>query len=907
MSERTIRTLLCSVAATACMLLGAATAGAAPDITSFDGHIDADAGGTPATQAGSHPYSATTTFTFASHIDPDTGSPVPDEDPKTISVDLPPGLVGDPSALPTCTEQQLGTFPSGCPAGSAVGIVNLDFLGMTQSLPVYNMVPPPGTPAEFGFTVLVAPVHLRISIRPDDGGLTATLDNVSQALPITGSSLTLWGVPADPSHDPLRGQCLNFDGTSLGNCPANTPVKPFLTLPTSCSGPQTTSLRVDSWQHPGSFSTASFLSHDNSNVPIGADGCDKLHFDPSISVHMGSSQADSPAGLDVDLHVSQDSTLGGLATAHVKKTVVTLPAGVSVNPAGADGLAACTPAQIGLGNSDPVACPDASKVGSTEIDSPLLPDPLRGSLYIAQQDANPFHSLLALYLVAEADGVRLKLPGKVDLDPASGQLVTTFDNTPQLPFSDFKLSFFGGPRAALATPPGCGTFTASAEVTPHSAPATGPPAALSDSFLIDSGCGAGFNPSFSAGTTNAVAGAGTGFTLSLGRADGDQHLGSISTTLPPGVIAKIGSVPLCGEADAAAGSCPAASQVGTATTGSGAGSHPFYLGGKVFLTGPYKGAPFGLSIVVPAVAGPLNLGTVAVRAAVNVDPHDTHLTVVSDPFPSILQGIPLRLRSISVNLDRPGFMLNPTSCDPMQITGTAHSLEGAAAALGQRFQVGGCRGLRFAPKLRAAFTGGRARTVKGSHPGLNVKLTTATGDANAKSIALTLPSSTSLDLGSLPAPCSRTAWDAHACPAATRVGSASAATPLLSGPLTGPVYLIAAKTAGAAPGLGVLLRGQITVALEGDTAFVKKSLRTTFGSVPDVPLSSFQLTIDGGRGGILSATRNLCAKKQAVSLRLVSQTGAAKSSKLAISRTCAKSRKHRPKSRKHKASRRSHH
>ena len=414
----------------------------------------------------------------------------------------------------------------------------------------------------------------------------------------------------------------------------------------------------------------------------------------------------------------------GLAEANLKDATVVLPAGVSVSPSAANGLAACTPAEIGIDNASAPACPDASKVGSVEVDTPLLSDPLKGSVYIAQQNQNPFGSLLAIYITAYGDGVWVKLAGHVVADPVTGQLTTTFANNPQLPFTDFKLDFFGGPHGVLATPDSCGSFTSTSDLSSW---AGGPDGTPSDSFAINSGCVSGFAPAFSAGTQDAQAGQFSPFVLSFSRSDADQYFSGLSVKLPPGMLAKLAGVGECSDAQLAAAaantgtaelanpSCPANSQVGTVTTGAGPGSDPLFVPGKAYLTGPYKGAPYGLAVVVPAVAGPYDLGTVVVRQALYVDPTTAQVTAVSDPFPTILQGIPLRIRRIDVNLNRPDFTINPTSCDPTSVTGTLTSLEGVSTPASSHFQVGGCSSLGFSPKLKMALTG-KGKTRSGAHP-----------------------------------------------------------------------------------------------------------------------------------------------------------------------------------------------
>jgi hypothetical protein len=616
----------------AMLLLGAAPARADFGIASFDGSVS-DAGGATHTQAGGHPAGVTTTFTFNLTED-SLGRPAPDGQVKDIEIDLPPGLIGDPTAVPRCSRARFAEGPNtNCPAASQVGTSTLlfnynrstgQFSGFTAK--VFNLVPRPGTVAEFGFRYATNTITIEARVRSgDDYGVTMRLRNLPQALGLMGNATTFWGVPADQNGG---------GGTRA----------PFVSLPTSCLGPQVTTLRVASWQEPGNLETASFLSHDTTGNLVGGTGCERLDFDPTITAQPDTTVANTPTGLSVDVHVPQEENPVGLATANLKTAVVKLPAGISVSPAAANGLVGCSLAQIGLHNESEPRCPDAAKIGSVEVDTPVVATPLHGAIYAAQQGnlpghgSNPFGTLLAIYVTAAGEGVQIKLAGKVEADPVTGQLTTTFVENPQLPFEHFKLRFFGGHGAVLATPERCGTYATTASFEPWS----GTPAVSSrDSFAIGSGCVSGFSPSFNAGVVDPTAAGSSPFTLSFSRADTDQGLAGFSVVLPRGLLANLKGVPLCPDAQAATGACPAASQVGTVTVGAGPGPNPLFLPGRAFLTGPYKGAPYGLAVVVPAVAGPFDLGTVVVRQAIQVDPIDAHVTVTSDPFPTILQGDPI--------------------------------------------------------------------------------------------------------------------------------------------------------------------------------------------------------------------------------------------------------------------------
>ena len=840
--------------------------------------------GTPATQAGSHPYQMVTSVSFSTD-----SSGLPSENVKDVTVNLPAGLIGDPNASPKCTVEQLDN--SACPAASQIGMLNLTLNEgsgpSTLSQALYNIVPPGGMPAQFGTNILVVNSFLDVSIRTgSDYGLTTSSLNISANLPVLGISATLWGVPADPSHDAQR---VCPGGASP--CSVTGPQLPLLTMPTACSSQLATTASADSWQSVGTFSKMSYSSVDTAGNPIGVTGCGLLSMSPSITAQPDTTVADSPAGLDVDLHVPQaPNTPTSLATPALKTAVVTLPPGFAISPAAADGLAACSEGQFGLTNASPVNCPNASKIGTAEIDTPIQADPLKGSIYLATPLANEFSSPLALYVAVQSDGVLVKLAGKVTIAP-NGQLQTTFDNNPQLPFTDFSLDFFGGPRATFDTPESCGTFNVTSSLTPWNGGSALTP---STSFPITSGCVSGFSPTFTAGVSNPEAGAFTPFVLSFSRGDTDQELSGLTLNLPPGLLAKLAGVPLCSNSQANSATCPAATQVGTATTGAGPGPHPLFLTGKVYLTGPYKGAPYGLVVVVPAVAGPINLGNVIVRQTLNIDKTDAHVTVVSDPLPTSLAGIiPLRLRRIDIDLNRPNFMVNPTNCTAMQVLGTLTSTTGSVAQESSRFQVGGCGDLGLSPSLKLSLKGKVKKA--GRHPTLNATLTQPSGQSHLKSVKVTLPLSLALDPKNTRNLCSVAAAAADNCPASTIVGKATAATPLLSTPLSGNVYLVqgirtnkSGQTIKTLPGLLVPLRGALALDLTAKTSVSHNRLVTTFGSIPDTAVSRFVLTINGGSHGILVTTKNLCKSKQIAGVNETGQNGKTHSGKPKISDSCHK-------------------
>lgn len=921
-----------SVALTALSLLVAVAFLAAParaefGIAGFDQQITADSAGTSYTQAGGHPYEITTELQFNTHPYQLAGGyfglPMPDADVKDVVTELPPGLIGNPQAIGQCTREQLIASNGGsvilsnplrapeCPINSQVGTIQARssfFYEVGERLgvyPLYNMVPPAGQPASFGFLFAGVPITIHGAVRNGgDFGVDVDSDDVPANLPVGGFTLTFWGVPADPSHDAQRCDYGVF-GMEPSGCPGPTgdktgphadteSAKAFLTMPVSCTPPGVgleTNVKIDSWANPGTFVQRKLFNHVAPGYPlpssewgpqVGVTGCDAVPFKPSIAVEPTNHQADTPSGLNINISLPQEGLLNpaGITTADVKKAVVTLPAGESVSPSAADGLQGCSLAQIGLENGLPPSCPEASKLGTVEVDTPLLPEPLKGAIFLGKQGENPFGSLIALYIVAEGYGVILKLPGHVDLDPQTGQITTTFDNDPQLPFDHLKLNFKAGPRSPLVNPHTCGTYETQAQFTPWSST---PPVEVASSFEITSGpngspCPAVpqvFGPAFVAGTVNNQAGAFSPLSVSFTRNDGEQQLGGVTVKTPPGLLGMLTGVPLCEEPAASQGTCPAASQIGTTSVRAGAGANPFFVnGGRIYLTAGYKGQPFGLSIVVPAVAGPFNLGTVVVRASIAIDPVTTALTVTTDPLPTILQGIPLDLRTVNVQIDRPGFIFNPTNCNPMSLSGTLTGGLGGSEAVASSFQVTNCARLGFAPKFTVT-TPGRTSRARGA--GLTAKIVYPKGaQANIAKVKVDLPKQLPSRLTTLQKACPDAVFNANParCPRASLVGSATALTPVLPVPLAGPAYFVS-HGGEAFPDLIVVLQGYgVTFNLIGATFISKAGITSsTFKSVPDVPISSFVLTLPQGPNSALAANSNLCKSKLTMPTTFVAQNG----------------------------------
>ena len=907
-----------------------------------------EADGSPATLAGSHPYQQTVDFGFPSQAAGEDAPPNAGH-PHEILIHLPPGLIGNPAASAAlCSEAQLQT--GACSPESQIGIFGLTTLGAgkgytgVEHLPLYNMIPPPGKAAELGVNIAGVGIfaHIFGSVRTDgDYGIDVTTPDVIAfgTEPIYHVQTQVWGDPSDSSHPTT---CQGGQGT----CAVPKQETAFWTLPTHCTAqPDTTVLEADTWEEPSIFRSSSYQSADLPGSPVALNDCASLEFEPKIQVAPTTNLSDSPSGLQVDLKLPTNTELGHRSPPPLKDASVTLPEGMVVNPSQADGLGVCDSGQIGLTNRGPANCPQASRLGTVEVTSPLLaeyeevevtnpithqierqrrvvrdpvskqaiPRPLEGSLFLAKPFDNPFDSLLALYLTVEdpQSGTNAKLAGEIRTDPQTGKITTVFKQNPQLPLEEIHLTFFNGARAPLITPPTCATHTTSATLTPWSAPDT-PDAELSPSFQTTAAPGGGAcpttegalpnSPAFTAGTLTRGAGTYSPFVLKISREDGTQRLTKIDTLLPPGLAARFAGVPECSDAQIAAAaarshpeegrlelagpSCPAASKLGSVDVGAGAGPTPIYTSGNAYLAGPYKGAPLSLAIITPAIAGPFDLGTVVVRTALFVDPETAQSHAVSDPLPTILDGIPLDVRSIALKLDRPDFTLNPTSCDPLAITGTATSALGQAAPLTQPFQVGGCNSLPFKPKLSLQLKGKTKRT---SHPTLIANLSAKPGEANIARAQVKLPKAAFLDNAHIGTICTKVQFAAKSCPPESVYGTVSATTPLLDYTLTGNVYL--RSSTHQLPDLVADLNGPATqpieIALAGKTDSIKGALRNTFEAVPDAPVSSFHLQLFGGHKGLIILSAGLCKSPKA-QVQLDGQNGKAYDTEPVVRTSCPK-------------------
>jgi hypothetical protein len=863
-----------------------------------------EADGRDATQAGSHPFAFSTLFATnvadvvpseegsgcqAPNISYQLGCPELAGAPKDIELQLPPGFVGDPLAVPRCTQEQFqAARHTGCQASAQVGSAFLTFFGSAtneQYLPIYDIEPPPGQPAELGFTVGGAvKIPMFFHLRSDGNyGLTVDLSEISSFDAVRLASIMIWGVPAAEAHDPMRESKVNGcePGAKNGKrgCPSEAlPAKPFLTMPSSCSGlPLELPITSYSWQEPKTPASS------NPEASLAAlTGCEALTLgEPSVAVEPGTTEAGSPTGYTVNLNVPQSENPTEFATPTVRNVEVTLPEGTVASPSFANGLLACSEEKFGLKTGKEGECPSGSLIGRVSIKTPVLEETVTGSLYVGQPGCAPCSSqqagegkMVRLYMEAELPSERgkfasppvlVKLEGYAKINQASGQITAVFKDNPQLPFNEVEVQIENGPDAPLVNPDTCGPIVASASLTPwSSSTATN----ISAQPISLTGCSApGFSPTFTAGMTGTPdAGSFSPFSFVLTRPDGQQALGGVTLHMPPGVAALIAKVAQCPEAQANAGTCSASSELGSDSVVAGPGSEPLTIGGgKVFLTGPYKDAPFGLSIVTPTTAGPYTLagntgaGTEVVRAAISVNPTTAAVTITSDPLPSELDGIPLDIQKVLVSVSRAEFMFNPTNCNTMAVTGTVTSGAGTSSSSSYPFQAVNCAALPFNPGF-AVSTHAHHTRKNGAY--LHVSVTSGSGQANIKSVFVELPKILPSRTETLHMACSEKqfAENPAGCPSGSKVGTAIANTPVLSVPLTGPAIFVSHGGA-AFPELDVVLQGDgVTVDLAGMTNIKRGITSSNFNAVPDVPVSKFELTLPEKPYSALSATANLCTR-----------------------------------------------
>jgi hypothetical protein len=881
------------LASFAVIVVTASSAQAAVTIESFSA-------GAASTLAGAH-ADASTAFAFRVIYGLQGARPF-GGDVADVVVKLPPGVVGNPQNVPRCTRSQLTADSveaiGGCPADTQVGVADVTFaLRFFNGTPthailgVFNVQPGPNEPAMLAIqgTVLhvpiIAPILLTASAR-DGYAITATAPEAkknSLEPSLLGANLTLWAVP--DAHTRGAGRS-NYappaagGGEEAGLIPPDPPSqrRPFMENPTDCSSVPLTTLSVNTLEEPEVFTTATALS------PIPTD-CADVPFAPSIKAEPDTSQAGAPAGLGFEVTVPQSNDPNGRGSAELRRAVVTLPQGMTISPSAASKqLQGCTDTQFGAGSDSAAQCPAASQIGTDEVESPLLPRPptgaegeLTGKVYLGQPlNTNPTSGqMFRVFQELQGFGLDVKVEGSVVANPETGQLTATFANLPELPFQDFKLHFNGGPNAVLVNPPTCGANTTTTQLTPYS----GNPAATPSSTFTTSYDGNGapcpaslpFAPSASISTASSQAGAFSPLTVSFSRGDGTQPLGQITAHLPPGLLGYVSAVPLCGPAAAAAGTCPASSRIGVVSTTAGAGSDPLTVPGTVYLAQGTGGYPFALSVVVPAVAGPYDLGNVVVLVNLQVN-SDGSITAVSGPLPSILDGIPLDIRSVTLATDRPGFTFNPTNCAPLSMGGTATSLSGSVAPISAPFQASGCGSLPFAPSFTVATQGS---TSKANGASLTVRIAQKPGEADIHSVHVELPKQLPSRLTTLQKACTAAQFNSNpaGCPPGSVVGTATAITPTLSSPLTGPAILVSHGGA-AFPDMEIILQGGgVTVILDGQTDIKKSVTSSTFAAVPDVPISGFELTLPEGPYSLLGPYGTLCTSKLLMPTTITGQNG----------------------------------
>jgi hypothetical protein len=852
---------------------------------------------------------------------------------RDVSVELPPGLLANPNAVPRCSAAQFVTTDveeksnaSGCPQNSQVGVTHIVFSNEHEGTasfvePVFNLVPRPGEPARLGFIALQYPILIDTELRPDYG-VTAMVKGADTLATLYTTETTLWGVPADGSHDSERmtpyESAHNRGGieTPTGTRSSGLTPTPYMVNPTQCGGPLSIRATAVSYQLPNVLSEGSGL------LP-GMTGCSLLDFKPDLSITPSTDQASSGSGLSVKLAFPtggfEDAKL--FAEAGLRRAEVVLPEGLTINPSQANGLSACSEADFAqeTATSGPgEGCPESSKIGTATARSPLLEEEAEGALYVATPHANPFGSLIALYLVLRVPerGVVVKLAGRVEPDPNTGRLVSIFGDPPyeipQLPVSSFELRFREGARAPLVTPSRCGDYVGTATFTSWA----GQVAIAHPSFRITGGHGGGacpsgepaFSPRFSAGTRSNNAASYSPLIMQMTREDGEQELARFSVRLPHGLVAKLAGTSECPESaielartktgltELASPSCPASSEIGDLLTGAGVGPAPTYVKGKLYLSGPYLNAPLSVIAIVPAVAGPFDLGTVALHEPLRVDPRTAVVEgggPEGDPIPRMLEGIPLAVRDVRLDFDRPSFTLNPTSCDPSAFRAMLwgaggdvfNPVDDSPVSLDDRFQAANCLRLPFKPELALKLFG---ETRRGGNPRLRAVLKMRRHSANIKGASVALPHSEFLDQSHIQTICTRVQFAANNCPSAAVYGHATAKTPLLDQPLRGPVYLRSSNH--ELPDLVADLRGQIHITLVGRIDSVRGGIRTTFSAVPDAPVSSFVLTMYGGKKGLLENSRDICRTPGRASVRFSGQNGKFSDLASVVNADCGKER-----------------
>ena len=853
------------------------------------------------TKAGGHPPFGVTDFTVATK-ESGGGMVAPEGVVDHVRTDVAPGLSTNPQAVPKCslaefgTEVAPGTFAGPtCNANTIIGTnkvvvyVELANLDLPIEGTVYNLEQAKGLASEFGVAlplpefITKSPTQLYAHTIIEGHVETAT------------DYHDYFEIKVSPEL-PLISSRLSFTG-NIGEGKAPFGSGGFLTNATSClgAGPATTS-KITLESEEGAKAEAKYTT------PIGIDECDAVPFGDTVGPTFGltpeNTHSDAPDGITTSVTEAHDLTPTGTDSSQVKSATITLPEGLTLNPAAANEITkACTPSQIGIGTLAPVTCPAESKVGTVTLDVPGLPtneeepEALHGTLYLGASDESGIITKppYVMYIDAESAryGLSVRLKGQVTPDPVTGRLTATFGDTPgqppEQPFSNLVLHFNTGQNAPLANPLACGAAATQARFDQYANPGNEFSPAI-EPFIVDNASTGGACPAtppltVAQTTANATANAGghTSYTFSLGRPEGNQYLSTVKATLPAGLVGAIPTATLCPEAQAAGGGCPATSQIGEANVTAGSGG-TYLFKGPVYLTGPYSGAPYGLSIQVPAVAGPFNLGTVITRSKLDIDPYTARVTATT-VLPRIQQGVPLRLRGITVTINKPGFLFNPTSC-AAQATDTtltgfinpANNDGSATQTLSSPFQVGNCNALKFKPTFKAVTS---SRTSKANGASLETTLNEVPGDANVKSVKVQLPKALPSRLTTLQKACPAATFEAdyRKCPPGSFVGGARANTPTLPGKLQGPAILVS-HAAEAFPDLDLVMEANgVRSVLVGNTDIKKGITTTTFASTPDVPVSSITVNLPIGAHSALAANGNLCANPLVMPTTMTGQNG----------------------------------
>jgi hypothetical protein len=924
-STRTLAAAAALIAAAILLFAGADRAAAKSTIFAYSSEPST-------TQAGVHP-DIISTFTLGNRFTQGEMPACGCNDPKDIILHEPAGVIANPHVVSTCLAAEAALFE--CPPDSQAGYIVLKLFEYII-IPIYRTVPQTGQGGLFLFIPplgISIPQYIVFNARTGgDYGLDVETIGVSHLLPFDYFAPVFWGVPPAPQHDLLRFEkgekAMGCEQNPLQpaledkvapNCIVETttgggghktpvvsqlPVKPMNQNPTTCVGPLMSSLDTIAYDREE--------DHASSTWPE-TTGCDQLSFDPSLSANPTTTSTDTASGIDIKLKVPQFQDPTTPSPSEISATTMELPKGFSLDPNAADGKTVCTEAEARFHTEEPAQCPENAKVGTLSIESSALPGPIPGAIYLAEPRPNDRYRVI---MTAFGYGTAVKIAGSVHADPGTGQLIVDFQNLPQTPLSEFDIHVFGSERGLLATPDHCGTYPVNTTFTPWDKEIQ--PQVSTQFFTLDSGpngspCPAGprpFHPVVQAGAEDNTSAVHSPFSLRLTRSDGEQNFAAVNVTAPPGFSATLRGVPYCPEAalgllgqlsysglaERSAPVCPAASQIGTAVTGEGAGTRPLFTPGRVYLAGPYKGQPLSMVAVVPAISGPYDLGNVAVRVALHVDPRSAQVTAISDPLPQIIGGVPVRAKSVLIDLDRPNFTLNPTDCRRMSIGTTAFGSEGTPSTSASPFQVANCSDLDFRPKLSLRVTGGVRRS---SFPALHARLRARGGEANISRMVVTLPHSEFLANAHLKGPCTQVEFTAHDCPPGSVIGHAKAESPLLANALEGPVYLRSSRE--RLPNLVADLHGQFHVELVGRIDSVRQRLRTRFLEVPDVPVSTVSLNLFGGKKGLLENSEALCSGTHRAKVLMVGHNGARAHKRVPLKAPCGKHGKRRKRSHHHAA------